>query len=41
MIEDKLADSVLSGKIQKGVNVNIRVEDNDISFETGSAPARV
>jgi ATP-dependent Clp protease ATP-binding subunit ClpC len=37
MIEDKLADSVLAGKIRKGVNVSVRVADNSISFETDSA----
>ncbi|MDR2174765.1 MAG: ATP-dependent Clp protease ATP-binding subunit [Synergistaceae bacterium] len=34
MIEDKLADSVLAGKIRKGVNVKVLVADNEISFET-------
>jgi ATP-dependent Clp protease ATP-binding subunit ClpC len=38
MIEDKLADSVLAGKIRRGVNVNVRVADNEISFETGISP---
>ena len=41
MIEDKLADSVLAGKIGKGVNVKVRVADNEISFETGSAQIHV
>ncbi|MCL2010786.1 MAG: ATP-dependent Clp protease ATP-binding subunit, partial [Synergistaceae bacterium] len=34
MIEDKLADSVLSGKICRGVNITIRVADNEIAFDT-------
>jgi len=34
MIEDKLADSVLAGKICRGVNITIKVEDNDIAFDT-------
>ena len=34
MIEDKLADSVLSGKISKGVNITIKVTDNEIAFDT-------
>jgi len=32
MIEDKLADSVLSGKICRGVSVKVKVEDNEIAF---------
>ena len=34
MIEDKLADSVLAGKIGKGSNVTVRVLDNEIIFDT-------
>ncbi|MCL2011009.1 MAG: ATP-dependent Clp protease ATP-binding subunit [Synergistaceae bacterium] len=34
MIEDKLADSVLSGKIGKGVNITVKVSDNEIAFDT-------
>jgi len=33
MIEDKLADSVLAGKICRGVNITIKVEDNEIAFD--------
>jgi ATP-dependent Clp protease ATP-binding subunit ClpC len=34
MVEDKLADSVLSGKIVKGTTVVIRVSGNEISLDT-------
>ncbi|MDR1733050.1 MAG: ATP-dependent Clp protease ATP-binding subunit [Synergistaceae bacterium] len=34
MIEDKLADSVLSGKIGRGTTVTVRVADNEIIFDT-------
>jgi ATP-dependent Clp protease ATP-binding subunit ClpC len=34
MIEDKLADSVLAGRIGKGNTVTIKVEDNEIAFDT-------
>jgi ATP-dependent Clp protease ATP-binding subunit ClpC len=35
LIEDKLADSVLSGRIGKGVNITIKVTDDEIAFDTG------
>ena len=34
MIEDKLADSVLAGKIGRGTTVTVRVLDDEISFDT-------
>ena len=34
MIEDKLAESVLSGKISKGTTVVVKVLDNEISLDT-------
>ena len=34
MIEDKLADSVLAGKIAKGMTVTVKVADNEIAFDT-------
>jgi ATP-dependent Clp protease ATP-binding subunit ClpA len=34
MIEDKLADSVLSGRIVKGATVTIKVADDEIAFDT-------
>ncbi|MDR2180726.1 MAG: ATP-dependent Clp protease ATP-binding subunit [Synergistaceae bacterium] len=37
MIEDKLADSVLSGKIAKGTTVVIKVSGNEISLDTDEA----
>jgi len=39
MIEDKLADSVLAGKICKGVNITVKVEDNEIAFDTDELAA--
>lgn len=37
MIEDKLADSVLAGKIGRGTTVTVRVLDDEISFDTEEA----
>jgi ATP-dependent Clp protease ATP-binding subunit ClpC len=34
MIEDKLADSVLAGRIGKGNTVTVKVTDNEIAFNT-------
>ena len=34
MIEDKLADSVLAGRIGKGTAVTVKVQGDEISFET-------
>jgi ATP-dependent Clp protease ATP-binding subunit ClpC len=38
MIEDKLADSVLAGKISKGDNIVVRVSDKDLFFDQGTSP---
>jgi ATP-dependent Clp protease ATP-binding subunit ClpC len=39
MIEDRLADSVLSGQIGRGTTVTVRVADNENIFDTGELPA--
>ncbi|MDR2523092.1 MAG: ATP-dependent Clp protease ATP-binding subunit [Synergistaceae bacterium] len=38
MIEDKLADSVLAGKIGKGDNIVVCVSDNELLFDQGASP---